>query len=91
MTNHELLRVRPDADASEIKRAYRRRMKQAHPDLGGSEAEAVALARAYRALSDQTPDGFEAYEPRRARRGERLLRLLLTLSVLGGSLALGFR
>lgn len=35
---HEVLGVAPDASEREIQRAYRERVKDAHPDRGGSEA-----------------------------------------------------
>jgi curved DNA-binding protein CbpA len=40
----EVLQVDPDADETEVKRAYRRRMKETHPDQGGS-AEAFRQVR----------------------------------------------
>lgn len=35
-TAYEVLRVRPDVDADELRRAYRRAARRAHPDAGGS-------------------------------------------------------
>jgi curved DNA-binding protein CbpA len=52
----EILRVDPDADDEEIKQAYRDRVKETHPDLGGSEEAFKRVERAYRAL---TADGAD--------------------------------
>lgn len=35
-TAYEVLQVRPDVDADELRRAYRRAARRAHPDAGGS-------------------------------------------------------
>ncbi|MFC4990130.1 DnaJ domain-containing protein, partial [Saliphagus infecundisoli] len=35
----DVLRIAPDADDAEIERAYRERVKEAHPDHGGSADE----------------------------------------------------
>jgi len=42
----EILGVSPDADAHAIKAAYRDKMKQAHPDVGGSDEEAARVKQA---------------------------------------------
>ena len=55
MNNHyELLGVKPGAGAAEIKKAFRQKAKQLHPDLTGpSNAEAMRkLIAAYEVLSD---------------------------------------
>lgn len=54
VTDHyETLGVPRNADAATIKRAYRRRSKEAHPDRPGGDARAmVAVNRAYDTLSD---------------------------------------
>jgi len=51
---YELLGLKPGASASEIKKAFRKKAKQLHPDIAGSEkAEAMQkLLRAYEALSN---------------------------------------
>ncbi|MFB6233396.1 MAG: ferredoxin Fer [Haloarculaceae archaeon] len=46
----EILLVEPDADEEEIERAYRERVKQAHPDQGGSVEEFRAVRTAYEQL-----------------------------------------
>lgn len=54
MTNHyATLRLSPTATDDEIKSAYRRQAREAHPDLSGGGGEAFrALAAAYEVLSD---------------------------------------
>ncbi|WP_256488758.1 ferredoxin Fer [Halohasta salina] len=49
---YDILRVDSDADAEEIKQAYRDRVKECHPDLGGSEAAFKRVERAYEQLSE---------------------------------------
>ncbi|WP_224270826.1 ferredoxin Fer [Haloprofundus salinisoli] len=44
----DVLEVDPDADDDEIERAYRRRVKEAHPDHGGSAREFQLVYTAYR-------------------------------------------
>lgn len=41
-----------DADEGEIRRAYRERIKDAHPDRGGDEAEFKRLTEAYETLTE---------------------------------------
>lgn len=53
MSDHyQLLQVRRDASAEVITAAYRRLMRDAHPDHGGSAEKATALNVAYETLSD---------------------------------------
>ena len=42
-----VLGVTPDASETELRRAYRRRLREAHPDTGGSPAEFHAVQRAW--------------------------------------------
>lgn len=49
---YELLQVRRDASAAVIAAAYRRLMRDAHPDHGGDQAYATRLNVAYETLSD---------------------------------------
>lgn len=51
-TARSILGVDADADAEEIRRAYRRRVKETHPDLGGSEEAFRRVRRAYERLTD---------------------------------------
>lgn len=48
---YEVLLVAPDADDEEIERAYRERVKQAHPDQGGSVEEFRRVRTAYEKLT----------------------------------------
>lgn len=50
MTPFDVLDVAPDADEAAIRRAYRRRVKEAHPDQGGSIEEFRAVRDAYEAI-----------------------------------------
>lgn len=49
---YKTLGVAKDADATTIKRAYRKRAKKVHPDAGGTDAEMAALSAAHAILSD---------------------------------------
>ena len=53
---YALLGVRPDASSDEIKRAYRRRARELHPDANPDDPHAEeqfkALSRAHEVLSD---------------------------------------
>jgi len=61
---YDLLGVRPDAAPDEIKRAYRRRARDLHPDANpddpAAESDFKALALAYETLSD--PDRRRRYD-----------------------------
>ena len=55
MDNHyKLLGIKPGASTSEIKKAFRQKAKQLHPDIAGSQhaEEMRRLIKAYEALSD---------------------------------------
>ena len=47
---YDVLGVSPDASADEIQRAYRRKVKEVHPDHGGSEEKFVQVQSAYERL-----------------------------------------
>lgn len=49
---YETLGVERDADEKEIRKAYLRRSKKAHPDAGGSHEEMAALTRAMDIIGD---------------------------------------
>ncbi|WP_123538034.1 ferredoxin Fer [Halosimplex salinum] len=48
----DVLSVDPDADAEEIQEAYRERIKDAHPDHGGSAREFQLVRAAYEEIKD---------------------------------------
>lgn len=50
--HYQLLQVRRDASPEVIAAAYRRLMKDAHPDRGGDAARARRLNAAYETLAD---------------------------------------
>lgn len=58
--HYRLLQVRRDASPEIIAAAYRRLIKDAHPDAGGEEARARWLNHAYEVLSD--PASRRAYD-----------------------------
>ncbi|HVM19651.1 MAG TPA: J domain-containing protein [Egibacteraceae bacterium] len=51
---YEILGVSRDASEDEIKRAYRRRARELHPDAGGDEEEFKELTTAYEVLKNPT-------------------------------------
>jgi curved DNA-binding protein CbpA len=55
----DVLGIPPDADDGEIVDAYRERVKEAHPDQGGSAAEFQAVKTAYERLQN----GYEPGDP----------------------------
>jgi ferredoxin len=61
----EVLGVDPDADEATVRRAYRNRVKDAHPDHGGSQREFRAVREAYEAILSG-----EATPPEETTRGE---------------------
>jgi curved DNA-binding protein CbpA len=52
MTHYETLGVTPTATPSDIKKAYRAKARNHHPDKGGSDADFADLANAYETLID---------------------------------------
>ena len=65
---YALLGVAPTADAAEIARAYRRRVREVHPDTAGSAgepAELAAVQEAYLVLRE--PARRAAYDAGRSR------------------------
>lgn len=59
ITHYEVLRVKIDADLAEIKKAYRERLLDVHPDKNNEDKRTVgnvsvnAIQEAYRILSDE--------------------------------------
>lgn len=49
---HEVLGVPPEADQATVRSAYRRLLKEHHPDHGGSTERFIRVREAYEALSD---------------------------------------
>ena len=49
---YAVLEVSPTATAAEIKAAYRRLVKQHHPDAGGDDQRILALNAAWEVLGD---------------------------------------
>lgn len=52
MSLYALLGVKPTATGEEIREAYLRRVRRAHPDLGGDKATFQAIQEAYEVLGD---------------------------------------
>lgn len=61
---YAVLGVAPTADADAVKRAYRQRAMECHPDRGGSHEAMVRLNEAWGVLSD--PDARARYDAARA-------------------------
>jgi hypothetical protein len=61
-TLYDLLGVAPGAPADDIRAAYRRAARRAHPDVGGSEGAFRRVNAAYRVLGD--PDRRRRYDLR---------------------------
>jgi hypothetical protein len=57
---YEVLGVPASASQDELRRAYRRMLRTAHPDTGGSDALFVAVQRAWAAIG--TPESRAAYD-----------------------------
>jgi len=53
----EVLRIDDDATNDDVERAYRERVKDAHPDTGGTVEEFTLVRRAYRELAERDLDG----------------------------------
>jgi len=70
---HDVLGVDRDADERAVVAAYRRRVKEAHPDHGGSQAEFQRVKAAYEAIVDGRvdPGEDEAVPAGPRRRGQR--------------------
>jgi len=62
---YDVLGIDADADEDAVVRAYRRGVKDAHPDHGGSLAEFERVRRAYEHITaGRDPSTFEANEPK---------------------------
>lgn len=60
MSHYEILGVGRDATPDQIKKAYRAKASQSHPDKGGSDQAMAEINRAYECLS--APDRREKYD-----------------------------
>ncbi|WP_455134045.1 DnaJ domain-containing protein [Microbacterium aurum] len=57
---YEVLGVAPDAAADDLRKAYRLRLRQTHPDTGGDAAAFMQVQRAWEAVA--TPEARAAYD-----------------------------
>src|SRR6476620_7719786 len=57
---YEVLGVAPTASDDDLKRAYRRRLREAHPDTGGSSAEFDRVQQAWQRVG--TASARSAYD-----------------------------
>lgn len=57
---YEVLAVEPDADDETLRRAYRLRLRQTHPDTGGDAALFIQVQRAWELIG--TPEARAAYD-----------------------------
>ncbi len=73
----DVLQVAPEADEEEIHRAYRERVKEAHPDQGGSTEEFLLVTAAYEEI--QSGESREWGEDWRAENGTRPVRTTKTV------------
>ena len=55
---YNLLGVEKNADTDQIKKAYRKKAMQHHPDRGGDEETFKEISRAYEVLSDQQKEKY---------------------------------
>ena len=51
-SHYDVLGLPPSASGSQIRKAYRQRAKESHPDKGGSDEQFQRLSQAYEVLSD---------------------------------------
>src|SRR5690348_4329970 len=61
---YEVLGVTPGADDDEMRRAYRARLREAHPDTGGDAAVFIRVQRAWELVG--TPAGRASYDRTRS-------------------------
>ena len=52
MNLYDILHISPDASSDEIRDAYRERIKESHPDRGGTDEDCRAVEMAYQVLRD---------------------------------------
>lgn len=68
-TPYEVLGVDPSAGHDELRRAYRRLLRQTHPDTGGDSVRFVVVQRAWERIG--TPEDRAAYDRGASARGSR--------------------
>lgn len=56
---YEILLLDPEADEADIEQAYRRRVKETHPDQGGSAREFQLVRAAYEELTTGDPENVD--------------------------------
>lgn len=94
-THYEVLGIPGSASEEEVRQAYRRLVKSAHPDLAGDPARFRLITRAYDVLSDPAaraaydrslpPGPVSAPRPRRRRRRYGLYAFLVAATVVLGA------
>jgi len=96
-THYEVLGVPEGASEEEVRQAYRRLAKAAHPDLAGNASRFRLVTEAYDVLSDPAQRAsydrglrphWVATPARRRRRGGRFAIVLVTVLALGGIVSL---
>jgi molecular chaperone DnaJ len=60
VTPYQVLGVAPTVDHDELRRAYRRKLRETHPDTGGDAVRFAAVQRAWQRVGD--PDDRAAYD-----------------------------
>ena len=70
--HYAALGIQETADASDIRRAYKKRALQTHPDKGGDEEEFKRVGAAYAVLSDEAKRSeYDEMRTDGLRQGER--------------------
>ncbi|MCX6896730.1 MAG: DnaJ domain-containing protein [Verrucomicrobia bacterium] len=69
---YKILRVSPDADLETIKKAYRQRALESHPDHGGSHEQMLLINEAFQILSD--PEARRHYDLLRSNQADEATR-----------------
>lgn len=92
-THYEVLGIREGASEEEIRQAYRRLVKAAHPDVAGDPAQFRLITEAYDVLTDparrvdydrRLRPAQVAAPPRRRRRHGRFVIVVVAALVVGG-------
>lgn len=65
MNPYDVLGVGREADESQIEEAYRDRIKDTHPDLGGSKEDFIEVKEAYESICDNDVDDGNLSRPDR--------------------------